>query len=939
MKLIKQKNQEYVGYDFNPESIVDGIIYNTRNRRMWRKKLDSGSYYRTLSGVLPIWEKLMGYKGTDFKGYFIAQSHCDAAWLWPQVDTKIRIYKTFYKALEYIEQFPYFKFAQTSPQYYQWIKAYSPKLWEKTKEQVKKGRFEPVGGMWIEPDLDLPWGESLVRQRLYGQLFYLREFGQISKVESLLDVFGFCWSLPQILVKSGAEFFWTTKMTWNDMNPWPISNYMWRGVDGTEIFTHQFRFHMMASVWMADYYKTGRLPLEGYKKEAIGSYKTNAEIEALMSKERTKDVGLFYGWGDGARGPWEFEIGLVQLLAQRGYGKFIGMYDFFKKIRKEIEEDYLVWNDEMYLEFHRGCKTTQLEIKHYNRKAEMWAYALETLVTSIDSLYSNAIPYDKAEMFEMWRRILFNQFHDILPGSSIPDVYIVAVKEQKDTIKYAQDRILRILNAIPTAETDYLVFNPTMWPRSEYVQLLWDNTPELHYCENIPPLSVTVLNRNKTKVPPPSEKHPVIRENDFVYILENPQLKAEIDKDSGALRSLVYKPMQMELIDLSKSKDHRGSGFRVYREQPRNFPAWNIDKNYWRHPVDVIIKDVPKITTQDDGTHQITVEYKFLRSTAKIHYYLRPLDRMLQIKIHTDVKDPKILVKYFIPLNLKSEDVTAEIPYASISRKRVPHTERQRAKWEMPMQKWIDISEKTHGLTILNDNRYGFSSSKNGIYLTLTRTPKYPSPGFYSTLRLIPKNKRPKYTDLKPFNYEFGLLPHMGSWKDAHTWQEGYNFNLPLITNRIRPLIPANDRIPYLKPSEVDQTAKPTPEPLPTALLKDLAKSVVTCDKPNILLGAYKPTEWTGPKTDALVTDDAWTWNHQTVIMRLIEQEGVITLAKIQFNPGIIVKAVEETDLLERPIQGTAKLAGNGFTIDFNGFEIKTVKITLQAKASHPIKK
>lgn len=420
----------------------------------------------------------------------------------------------------------------------------------------------------------------------------------------------------------------------------------------------------------------------------------------------------------------------------------------------------------MHLEYHRGGKTTQLEIKHYNRRAELWAQAAETLVTMVDLYQPNVSAYDKPGMFEMWRKILFNQFHDILPGSSIPDVYLLAVKEQKDAIGYAQQRIRAILTGVKPAADEVVIYNPFNWSRSEYVTVPTESGTNLYYCENIPPLSLTTMKMGANREEP--QKWHTILETDASFLLENSTVVAEIQKRTGALISLLYKPLQYEFIDPSKSRQNVGCGLRVYRDIGKAFPAWNINRQYWKKPIPVRLVGTPQLTQRPDGISQITVQYGFLTSTATIQFHVRPKDTMLRINIHTDIKDPEILVKYFLPLNLKSEEVTAEIPYASIVRKRKMRTEMEKGKWECPMQKWIDISDKDVGLTILNNNRYGYSASMHGVYITLTRTPKYPTPGFYSTHRTIPKAQRPKYTDLKPFDYALALVPHPKGWQETN---------------------------------------------------------------------------------------------------------------------------------------------------------------------------
>lgn len=355
---IRQQGQTYVHYHLGVEGFVGLIAHHPRTIRGWEKKLRNGTYWRITKGVSSLASRIAGFRFSDYHWYFVGVSHLDAAWLWPVVDTKVRAFKTFCQAIENTQRFPFFTVSLTSPQYYQWIKEYAPQLWARVKAAVAAGRIEPVGGSWVEPDLDMPWGESLVRQRLYGQLFYLREFGQLPVVEALLDVFGFAYSIPQILVKSGAQAFWTTKCFWNDTNPWPVSNFVWQGVDGSRLFTYEFQYNWTGFFDIKKYRQTARLPLLEKGGTILSSQNTNAEIQACLSNERVRDFGFFYGWGDGGKGPDRIEVGATQLLAQLGYGKHTNIARFFAHMQRVICPRVLVWNDEMYLEYHRGTKTS-----------------------------------------------------------------------------------------------------------------------------------------------------------------------------------------------------------------------------------------------------------------------------------------------------------------------------------------------------------------------------------------------------------------------------------------------------------------------------------------------------------------------------------------------------------------------------------------------------
>jgi alpha-mannosidase len=277
---------------------------------------------------------------------------------------------------------------------------------------------------------------------------------------------------------------------------------------------------------------------------------------------------------------------------------------------------------------------------------------------------------------------------------------------------------------------------------------------------------------------------------------------------------------------------------------------------------------------------------------------------MIHLDIHSDIKDGEIIVKYLIPVNLKSEDVTCEIPYASIDRKRIKRTEKEKGKWEMNMQKWIDISDSDFGVTVVNNNRYGFNATRHGIYLTLTRTPEYPgvSP-LYGSTRIVPKKERPKYIDLVPFDYKFGIIPHSGGWKEHEMWKKGQEFNLNLIVCQ-------------------DHPTKNTKN-------IDFSKPFIHIEASNILVGSIKPTEWNGSNYDKLVEHEEWAWDTKTFILRLIELHGIETKTNVILNNTLKIKNIEEVDLLERNPTNKNPFKDNRFEVSFTPFEIKTLRINI----------
>ena len=363
-------------------------------------------------------------------------------------------------------------------------------------------------------------------------------------------------------------------------------------------------------------------------------------------------------------GPLEIEIGLFKLLTELGYGKFTTTEKYFEEIRLKLEDKLLIWDDEMYLETHRGTKTTQVDIKHYHRLAEQWAATAENLCTIVNVVSPKLVEYQKDSVFEIWRKVLFNEFHDILPGSSIPDVYKLAIKELKASINDAQNLIKDCMEIITPSKDEFIIYNPSSWARTGY--LTHENS--LYFIQNIHPFSAQSINKQKSLVNPETWQN--IFETDTGFILENEFLKTEIMKVSGTITSLYYKPLQKELIKKSVSMSHVGAGLLVFREAPNFFHAWNIDPSYPSKIIPVYLIEPAKLSRNYMNIPQIEAKFKFGRSRATIRYALYPKESILRVSIHTDIKTPKIIVKYQLPLTIRSDEVTSEIPYASITRKR-----------------------------------------------------------------------------------------------------------------------------------------------------------------------------------------------------------------------------------------------------------------------------
>ena len=365
----------------------------------------------------------------------------------------------------------------------------------------------------------------------------------------------------------------------------------------------------------------------------------------------------------------------------------------YQILKQKAGNRLVVWNDEMYLETHRGTKSSQMEIKHLNRRTELWIACAERLHTIMNVLHPGLFSFDKKEQFEEWRSLMFNQFHDILPGSSIPDVYELAFKELRNTIANAQSRIAMMLNAISHDPSEILIYNPYNWSYTGYIPY----NDKMLYVDQVPGLSIQKMQLNA--IEEPVNRDQTITETPTSIILENGFLKAQISKENGSLFSLFSKTLQKELLDIALSAGSKGAGLRVFHDHNKIYPECNIQRNYAQQPIAVNLLEPPEIITVKGDYPYALFKFGYLNSTVEFQYSLYPKDEMLHVRITVDNHNKQILMKWFLPLAFKSEEITSEIPYASIARKRVKHSEMETAKWEMNMQKWMDISDPEGGFS------------------------------------------------------------------------------------------------------------------------------------------------------------------------------------------------------------------------------------------------
>lgn len=806
-----------------------------------------------------LYEDMSGYE--DVIASCIGHTHIDVAWLWTVAQTREKVARSFSTVLKYMDEYPEYKFMSSQPALYQFLKERYPETYEKIKERVKEGRWEPEGGMWVEADCNLTSGESLVRQFLYGKKFFKDEFGIDSRILWLPDVFGYSGALPQIMKKSGIKYFMTTKLAWNQINKVPYDTMMWRGIDGSEIFTHLITT-LGVGQSEADFFTTYNGML--HPDAILGGW------HRYQNKDINNDILIAFGYGDGGGGPTREMLETSKRMEKgiRGIPKvrqeFAGNY--FEELEERVEgnKSLPVWEGELYFEYHRGTYTSMGRNKRSNRKCEqllMDAELLEVLTGTSE----------KEEMDKIWRTVLLNQFHDILPGSSIAEVYEVTKKEYAEIESRLAEMIAEKLNLLIDGGQDKIsVFNTLGFDRNDVVSLgdchaaaLTDESGKIYPVQETAQGAVAYI----TDIPAKGGKtlqllDTVKEEASRIQITENgietPFYRISID-ENGLFTSIYDKECDREVLKAGE----KGNLLRMYEDKPMHYDCWDIDMYYSEKYWDAEKAD--KIQWTEEGPVRATLEIQRTISNSvikqEIHFYAD--SRRIDFSTWVDWKEHQHLLKVHFPVNIHSDEATFEVQFGNLKRKIHGNTSWDEARFESCGQKWMDISEGHYGVSLLNDCKYGYSAKDSNIALTLIKSGIEPN----------------KTADQEEHVFTYALYPHKEMWSAAGTVQEAYKLNQPA----------------YATKGE----------------LKNTGKSFISTDKDNIIIETVKPAE-----------------NGDGIIVRLYDCENSLTKATLTFAEGML-ESVEECNLMEEK-EADIEACGNSFTVSVKPYEIKTYRVRLK---------
>lgn len=799
----------------------------------------------------------------------IGHTHIDVAWLWRLKHTREKCARSFSTVLRLMERYPEYIFLQTQPQLYEYVKNDYPELYEAIKQKVKAGKWEVDGGMWLEADCNIPSGESLVRQILVGSRFIKEEFNKDVEYLWLPDVFGYSWALPQILKKSGIDMFMTTKISWNQYNRMPHDTFKWRGIDGSEILTH---FITTPEPWSQPgswfYTYNGRLT----PKTVKGVW------DAYTDKGITNDLLVSYGFGDGGGG-----VNREMLEYRKRLDKMPGLpnvktgkaSEYFRCLKEKVEktEEYVhTWDGELYLEYHRGTYTSQAYTKMMNRKLELlyreteWLSTVACLTNNDWSLYANN------EITKGWKTILRNQFHDIIPGSSITEVYEDAKQEYKE----AEDIALDIQNKLEEIyinkdEHTWTIVNNSNWERTESINIKCDEDGsfydedgnKLKYQRNKDEYTVEIKD-----IPALGYKRIILKVDDvqdynnsvFEYCdgkISTPKYDIEWN-EYGQLTSIYDKENKREVL----AKGERGNVLQMFEDKPMAHEAWDIDIFYQEKMREV--KDLQSVELIEDGNIKAVIrfKYKYMNTTISQDMIVYANSNRIDFKTNVDWREKKQLLKVAFVVDIRSTMATYDVQFGNVKRPTHWNTSWDRARFESVAQQWVDLSERNYGVSLLNNCKYGHDIKDNVMRLTLLKSATHPDP----------------VQDQGEQNFTYSLLPHSGDFIDGNTVKHAYELNQPL-------------------------------KSIKGMLKSEVKKQLFKFNDTNILVDAIKKAE-----------------DEDMIIIRFHDYSG--SRQNVSIDSDYEITGWMETNLMEKPIENLRN--ENSINVVVNPYEIKTLMIKMK---------
>jgi alpha-mannosidase len=831
--------------------------------------------------------------------HLTGNSHIDAAWLWPWTETVDTARHTFGTAVQLMSEYPTYTYTQSAAVYNQWMADDYPDLNAQIAARIKEGRWELVGGMWLEPDLNMPDGESQVRQILIGQQTFQKLYGVTTRIGWNPDSFGYNWQLPQIYKRSGIDYFVTQKMTWNDTNQLPLKLFWWESPDGSKVLTY--------------------FP-NGYANNNLEPTRLAPDLAVARDRSPglTNMMDLF-GVGDHGGGPTRamLDQGLHwmepdKIVPRQEFGT---AQSYFNAVENSLSGNSPTWNyaalakgdnalpapapgqiaiptwkDELYLEYHRGVFTTQANHKRNMRDSEEWMLNAEKYASLA---WLDGRSYPAGQLSDAWKLVLFNQFHDLAAGSGIGVIYKEA-QQQYNQVHWSADQVTAGSLAAISAGIDtrvkkglpVVVSNPLAWQRGGAVEVsvqlpsgsadkltvlddqnnvvpseILSRDPNTHTARlllrlaNVPSMGYQVLHVVESSQSFPSDL------TSKGTTLENANLRVVIDPQTGCITSLFDKRAQFETL----AQGGCGNELQAFKDTPKDYDAWNIDPGTL-DVAPILIHNVDSVQMIENTPLRSTIRVARTWQNSKFiqEFTLFAGSDEVLVSNDFDWHETHVLLKAAFPLAASSANATYEIPYGTIDRPTTRNNSFEKARFEVPALRWGDLGDGQHGFSLINTSKYGYDAVGNLLRLTLLRSPVWPDPD----------------ADRGPHHFIYVLYPHASTWQQALTEEHGYDANYSLHAMQVEPhegLLPAEH-------------------------------SFLGVDNDHVVVTAMKKAE----DGDAL-------------IIRFYEWAGKAARVKLTVPPGATAASV--VNLMEKPEGAPLPITADSVSVDVTPYEIQTVRI------------
>jgi alpha-mannosidase len=660
----------------------------------------------------------------------IGHAHLDTAWLWPLAETWRKAQRTFTTQLALMRDYPEHRFACSSAQHYAWVRERDPELYEQIRARVREGQWVPVGGTWIEPDCNLPSGESLVRQFLHGQRFFEAELGGRVREFWNPDVFGYANQLPQIVRGAGMTRFLTQKLSWNRFTHLPFHTFAWEGLDGSRITTHF-------------------PPADTYNAE-VSVAELRRSAREYKDHDRSRHSMLVFGHGDGGGGPTPEMLETLRRVGDlQGVPRtrLLTVDELFDVLEEDAGELPVVVG-ELYLEFHRGTYTTQAALKRGNRRCEAALHDAELLAAVAARAAGSDYPGE--DLAGLWRLLLLNQFHDVLPGSSIGEVNVEAREQLALVEEGARGLAAAAAGALAGDGDSPLPLNTAGAPRAEVAELPGG---ALAFA-TAPPCGIGAI-----AAPPDPVR---VDEDGDGWVLANGRLRARVARD-GTVTSLALCDARREAVAAPANR------FELYDDRPLQWDAWDVDPFHLETRRACEGAHTARVARADPLRAELAFEHA-IGGASRLVQTVRLDAGSARLGFHTEVdwRERHRMLKVAFPVRVHARHATYEMPFGHAERPTHYSAPADLARYEVPGQRWADLSEHGYGVALLNDSKYGHSAFEGTLRLSLLRAPTSPDPE----------------ADQGEHRFAYALMPHAGGWREAGVVAEARRFNQPLVWAR-----------------------------------------------------------------------------------------------------------------------------------------------------------